>query len=192
MTNFIFKLNMLLCGRIGAASYLGADGDVQDTIEATEAVGQSFSLMFDSLITLVDRFIYTICNFILNVIELMQFVFQTFLGVSNNIEDYVVLDRRNPLVSFLTNETVLTAFRSILGVAVVLIIVFTIYSIIRSEYNIALDENLDANNKNRIFARSLRSFFILGTRRSPGRFSPLAPIPRTIIGGMPIITRGSR
>jgi len=162
-TNLAFKFNSILAGGISSLpSLVAADGDVVNTVEASSMSSAAFSLITDGLINLILRLIFAICRFVLNLIEFFQFVVSSILGISVKAEDYVVLDSKNPLVKLLTNESVLRVFKYMLGIAILLIIIFTIFAIVKSEYQFAVEGDPDVSGKGRIFARSLRSFFTLG------------------------------
>ena len=79
------------------------------------------------------------------------------MGITTNIEDYVVFDQNNPLIRFITNDTVLTVVKSVFGVAIVLVILFTIFSIIVSEYNKAAND--EEYSVKRIWGRAFKSIF---------------------------------
>ena len=108
-------------------SVLAADGDMVNTMEATTVAGETLNIIVSGLINIVLKIIYTICAFLLNLIEFFQFIVSNLLGISVDTADYVVLDTKNPLIKMLTNNSVLSVFKIIFGVAIVLIIVFTIF-----------------------------------------------------------------
>lgn len=154
------KLNSLFAGKIACQSSLIASDQVQSGFDSS-TIGLDFlGLLVTKLGTLIINFLYVVCRFLLNFIELMQFGISRILGIESDIKDYVVIDKTNPLVKMLTDETVLTVFKTVCGVAIVLIIIFTIISIIKSEYAFAV-EKAETNGKGRILGRSLRSLFTL-------------------------------
>lgn len=162
-TSIALKFNNVLSGGIlSHSSLLGADGDVVNTIEASGLTSAIFEVILNWLINLVLKVIYLVCAFVLNLIEFFQFTISSILGISVSIDDYVVLDTKNPLIKLLTSDAFLDTFKIIFGVAIVLIIVFTIFAIVKSEYAIATGGDPEANTKGRIFNRTLRSFFTLG------------------------------
>ncbi|MBR2908957.1 MAG: hypothetical protein IKC11_01250 [Clostridia bacterium] len=164
LSNLAFKFNSLITNGtfMYHSSSIGANGDVVNTVEATSFSSGILDMIVSGLINIVLKVIYTICAFLLNLIELFQFVVCQILGISVDLDDYVVLDKNNPLVKMLTNEEVIAVFKIIFGVAIVLIIVFTIFAIIKAEYKYATTGNEKTTSKGRIMMRSLRSFFTLG------------------------------
>ena len=163
LSNLALKFNSLFTSGtfMYHASSMAANGDVVNTVEATSLAGGVLDMLVKGLINIVLKVIYTICAFLLNLIELFQFVVCQILGITVDLDDYVVLDENNPLIRMLTNEDVVAVFKIIFGVAIVLIIVFTIFSIIRAEYKYATTGNEKTTSKGRIMMRSLRSFFTL-------------------------------
>lgn len=163
-TNFALKLNSLFTTgtALYQSSFVGADGDLVDTIEITSLGSDFMTLIVATISSFILKFIYTICSFVLNVIEFLQFVISSILGINANLDNYVVLDSKNPLVRMMTNESVMRVFKVILGVSIVLVIIFTIFAIVKSEYNNALKEDNEANSKGRIFVRTLKSLFTMG------------------------------
>lgn len=163
LTSFALKLNTFCNGIFGyqTSSMLGSHGELGNTAEITSVDGAMMSMIVQGLQNLILNCIYTICRFILNLIELIQYTICKILGIQVNITDYKMLDRSNPLISILTSDAVLDTFKIICGVAIVLIIIFTIFSIIRSEYKFATDGDNQTNTKSRIFGRTLRSLFTM-------------------------------
>jgi len=157
----LFKLNSMFLGGMNIASIFGADGDILKGADSAKLVGGAFSLVFDWLVTLIAKIIYVSCSFVMSLIELIQFVIMKILGISVSVDDYQILDNSNPLIKILSSEPFTKAFRALLGVAIVLVVVFTIFAIVRSEYNFAAKDGPSVS-KMRIFSRSLRSFFIMG------------------------------
>ena len=157
------KFNNFVAGNAVWQSSLLADesGKVQNTFESTSLGSAIFELMVQAISLFFTRFIYLICSFVLNVIEIVQIAVCRILGINVSISDYVVIDSKNPLVRILTDETVLNVFKWILGITFVLIILFTILAIVKSEYEFAIQRR-ESNSKGRIFLRSLRSFFTVG------------------------------
>jgi len=107
------------------------------------------------------KIIFLLIKFLLNILDVLQYAVYKLMGIGSVLEggDYVVIDDTNPLIRFLTNEFVLKAFSSLMIVAIIFIIGFTIISIIMSEYKAAAAEG--ENTKFRIFGRSLRSLLLL-------------------------------
>lgn len=165
MNNLAIKLNSLFAGG-GIITRLAEDmngsGDVLETIDLGSFGGGLLGMLFTWLGELLLKVIYAICTFVLNLIELVQLAVSLILGINIDLDNYVVLDQNNAFVKIITSEKVLTTFKIVLGVSIVLVIVFTIFSIIRSEYQTAINQDEELRSKGRIFARSLRALFTMG------------------------------
>ena len=164
LSNLALKFNTLFTSGtlMHHASSMAANGDVVNTVDATSITSGLMDTFVSGLINIVLKVIYFVCAFVLNIIELFQLVVCEILGIGVDLEDYVVLDQNNPLIKMLTNDEVIAVFKIIFGVAIALIIIFTIFAIIRSEYKYATTGNEKTTSKGRIMVRSLRSFFTLG------------------------------
>ncbi len=162
-SGFMIKLNSFISsGATRLTSLLGAESKVQNTIETTSVVSGALSGFFNFVIDLVCRIIYVACQFVLNVIELIELTINRILGITINLSDYAVIDRSNPLFKILTSEGFVKVFGYVVGVGIVLVIVFTIFAIIRSEYAFATDDGQTANSKGGIFKRTFKSLFLMG------------------------------
>jgi len=161
LTSFALKLNTLFSGGI-IPSLFGENGDVVQTADSSEVMGSTFLLLAEGLVNLVLKLIYTCSTFVLCVIELLQFAISKILGLTVDISDYTVLDMNSPFVKIITSDAVLTTFKIVVGVSIILIIIFTIFSIVKSEYAFAVSGENEAPSKGRILSRTLRSFFTMG------------------------------
>lgn len=155
------KLNSLFAGKIFCRSSLLADDQIQSGFDSGLLGLEFLGLLWNKIQVIFSKLIYLICSFILNFIEIIQIAVSRVLGISVKLEDYVVIDSTNPVVKILTNETVLNVFKACCGIAIVLIILFTIVSIVKSEYAFAVEKS-ETNGKGRILGRTLRSLFTMG------------------------------
>ncbi len=151
----ILSIQMALCKNAQAFSLLANDRDVVTTIDNGTMAQAIFSAFFDWLLNLVMNFIYTICKWAMNVIDFFQILSYKLIGVGN-VNDYKVLDTSSPLLRFLTDDVTIKVFTTLLIIAIVLVIVFTIMAIIRAEYITATGED-NAGAKSRIFKRVIKS-----------------------------------
>lgn len=154
------KFNSLFAGNIACQSSLIAGDQIQSGFDSSTLGLDFMGLIFSKLGAFILHFLYLICTFVLNFIEVVQIAISKILGIGTDIKDYVVIDQSNPLVKILLDETVLTVFKTCCGLAIVFIILFTIISIIKSEYAFAVEKN-ETNGKGRILGRTLRSLFTL-------------------------------
>jgi len=157
------KLNSIFNSGSLALTSLLSNSQTSNTVEATSFGSGLAEVVVNFIINLILKVIWWISQFLLNVIELFEFATCKILGITVDINDYVVLDTTNPLIKMLTSDAVLQTFKLMLGVSIVLIIVFTIFSIIRSEYKFAVEGDVETNSsKGKIFIRTLKSFFLMG------------------------------
>ena len=110
---------------------------------------QFFNWIFD--------LVYMICKFALNVVDFMQMLCYKIIGVS---ADGNAMTTADPIFKFLLSETVLRAIRNLLIIGIVILIVFSIAAIIRSEYNAAAGSD-DGHAKSRILRRVVKSGFAM-------------------------------
>lgn len=123
-----------------------------------------FSGLYYMVIKVLFSWIYMVCRLIFNLIDILQVFIQKMLGLSTtaNAQDYVT---DSILFKFVFNEKILTIMFVMLGLALVLILVFAIIGIIKSEYMFATDQ-LDIkkekkNSSSKTISRSLASVFLL-------------------------------
>lgn len=154
------KFNSLFAGKICQSSWLAND-QVQSGFDSGTLGLDFMNLIKDKIVYFFSNFIYLICSFILNFIEVVQIAISRILGIGRGLDEYVVIDNTNPLVKIILSDEVLNTFKTVLGMSIVLIIIFTIIAIIKSEYKFAVEE-ADTNGKGRILGRTLRSLFTLG------------------------------
>lgn len=132
------------------------DREVITSIENTTVTSALFQGILDWLLSFFSNFIYAICKFAMNIIDFFQTLAYKLIGVGT-IDEYQVVDQNNPLIKFLTSEVVLDVFISIMIVAIVFLIVFTIIAIVRSEYQTATGGDDNSASKGRILRRVFRA-----------------------------------
>lgn len=161
MTGLMLKLNNFFSnGSNLLSSLFGADGDVVNTIDSTDLTVGALGVAANGLIDFILNLLYSTSTFVMAVLELMQLTFSRILGLTVDIKKYTLLDTTNPLIKILTDSNYTRVYRYMLGIAGLFVILFTIFSIIKSEYNFAVNDGPFVS-KGRIFVRSLRSFFIM-------------------------------
>ena len=91
----------------------------------------------NSILEGLIKILWAISKFILSMIEVLEYMAKELLGLNNNISDYskfaenVIVGDTN-LLGYITR-----IFRYVVGVAIILMLVFTIYATIRNEYSYA-------------------------------------------------------
>ena len=166
LSNIAFKFNNMLSmfgNKVCQSSLLATESEVIQTVDINGMGGKVWSWVLEVILEFILKIVYLISTFVMSFIEFIQYVVSIMLGITTDISEFVVLDSRNPLVKMLTNETVLKVFKYMIGVSIVLVIIFTIYAIIKSEYSYAAgDKDGDTVNIGRILKRSLKSLFTMG------------------------------
>ena len=86
LSNLALKFNSLFTSGtfMYHASSMAANGDVVNTVETTSLAGGVLDMLVKGLINIVLKVIYTICAFLLNLIELFQFVVCQIVWQYNN------------------------------------------------------------------------------------------------------------
>ena len=105
------------------------------------------SLVFNNVLNfLADvalRFIWMVEQFVLGIMEMLELVINEFLGIGTTMNDYLSFAEKNEFTS-----TLVKVFRALLVVALVLMIIFTIYALIRQEREMFKnDGGLSGENK---------------------------------------------
>lgn len=89
--------------------------------------------LLGNLITKLFNFIvsifWVVVRFVLGVLEALEFIINQFLGIDTTIGDYYAFAKNTEMYSSLVKT-----FRAVCGVAIVLLIIFTIFAIIMQEW----------------------------------------------------------
>ncbi len=123
---------------------------------------------FKALVTIFDLLVnaaYYVLKFILNIVDLLQYFVKRLVGLdfwgTELVNDPNVSYLDHDIVfRFIKNDTVQRVFTYMLGIFVVLLIVFTIIAIIKSEYSYATGSAKD-NSKKGIVGKSLRAILMV-------------------------------
>ena len=131
--------------------------NVDNLVDANEITAAGLSVIVEFLLTVLGNLVYYIAQFALGLMDFFQFVIYKFLGISLDVTTFKVLDLNNPLIRFLSNETVSKVLTTMFSIAIVLVIVFSILSIIMGEYNRAA--NGGEYSVKMVWSRAIRSIF---------------------------------
>ncbi len=110
----------------------------------------------DILVTLI----FAIFKFVLCIVDLMQILVERLVGIDFWGKPGATLDdiaNSDIIFKFIYSDAVQRAFRSMIVVAIVLLIVFSIIAIIKSEYDVAANGNSKASSKVPIMRTALKS-----------------------------------
>lgn len=101
----------------------------------TSGLGQALGKVLNWLL---GGIVYGICKWLLAFMDFLQYFIQKLIGLDYwlNTSHYTISGalKSDLLFSFLYNDTVQKTFRAIVGVSIVLLIIFTIFAIVRSEW----------------------------------------------------------
>ena len=158
-----------------------------DLVETQSFMQETGSAIAKFLYTILGNIILAISQFGLMFIDLLQLIVYKFLGIGIDVSNYNGLDPNNPLIKFLTNKTVITVLRSVLSVALVFVILFSIFSIIMGEYNKAANDQ--EYSVKRIWARALRA--LLSMFAFPIAFLVIVILTNSILSGFSYALSGN-
>ena len=113
---------------------------------------------------------YIVCKWFLAVVDFLQYFIQKLIGldywldVSSGTATIEGATEADLLFSFLYNDTVQEVFRAMIGVFFILLIVFTIFQIIKQEWTHAtggFDQNGEGNSKVKIFRGAMKAIALV-------------------------------
>lgn len=140
-----------------------ANGVVDGSNSFFETVGQMFkSFLVEYIYTLFDylvKFFIVIAKWILVAIDFGFVFIREFIGMNSDYDNLTEMTEADMIFEFVFNETVINVIKGMIGLAIVLIIVFGIFAIVKSEYKYATEGG--NNSKTPIFKNILKSFFLL-------------------------------
>jgi len=109
--------------------------------------------------------VYIIMRFILNLVDFLQYFAKKLVGLDYWGTDKVSMDtlgESDIIFRFIGNESIQRIFRYMVGIFIVLLILFSIIAIIKSEYDYVVDEKGKANNsKANILKRALKAIALV-------------------------------
>ncbi len=132
--------------------------------------GNLFSIvgvLFMSLWQAICALFYTVCMWFLSIVDFLQYFIQKLIGLDYWLREGSKTFRgaieSDLLFSFLYNETVQNVFRAMIGVFFLLLIVFTIFAIIKQEWTFATGgfEGGDGNSKVKILRNSMKAIALV-------------------------------
>ena len=115
--------------------------------------------MVDQLVSFLMQICYIIGKFVLIMIDFLFVFVRQFTGINIDFSDISSLDDSDILFKFLLSDPVVDVIKAILAIAVVLVIIFSIIAIVKSEY-LAATTGAN-NNKGQILSGALKSIFMM-------------------------------
>ena len=142
------------------ASQIAASKTPTEIIDTETALGSSLGAVANKVIAFIYRLIYFICKFALSLVDFLEAIVKKLAGISATGQSYSVNNdlNSNPIFKFLLNDTVFKVFLSLVGFAILMLIIFVIISIVKTEYDAATDDK--SNNKGPIARRAMKSLFL--------------------------------
>lgn len=129
-----------------------------------DLIGNAFTWLGNAIASLF----YVVCKWFLAFVDFLQYFIQKLIGLdywlNNNTYTLEGATGNDLLFSFLYDETVQRVFRAMLGVFVVLLIIFTIYQIIKNEWTYITGESFGdgkSNSKAKILRQALKAIAIV-------------------------------
>ncbi len=110
---------------------------------------------------------YTVCMWFLALVDFLQYFIQKLIGLDYWLRDgnktFEGAIESDLLFSFLYNDTVQNVFRAMMGIFFLLLIVFTIFAIIKQEWTFATGgfEGGDGNSKVKILRNSMKAIALV-------------------------------
>lgn len=122
-----------------------------------------FSLAFAKLRDFLYQLVWWIGRFLLGIMEALEYTLNQFLGIGTSVQDIYNYLTVNDL-HFLS--VLAHTLRAILAVSIILVIIFTIFSLIRQDWKNAFDDAGDQNkgarnDKKKVLLKSFKNVIIM-------------------------------
>ena len=112
----------------------------------------------------VVMIIHTVCTWVLSVIDFLFVVVRQLCGINTDFSSLENVEKNDIVLQFITSKGIATIMRNIVAIAVVLILLFGIIAIIKSEYSAVQDLKSTGeikNDKSGIIKSILQSFALI-------------------------------
>ncbi len=106
-------------------------------------VGNWMAKLVDFLLSLF----WTVCKFILAVMETFEYIAQQMLGIGTNVSDYIDYAATIEIVNGTYLDLLVKIFKAVVGVSIILMIVFTIFAMVKQEWDNANNGFTDKKKK---------------------------------------------
>lgn len=120
--------------------------------------------LLSTLVYILYSWIFLICKWTFNIIDVFQVFVNKLIGLGGADASLNSMIYDNPLFAFIINDTVIKVFIALVGLGLVLIIVFSIIAIIKSEYEFATDQadvQQEKNTTSKVLKKSMTSLFLM-------------------------------
>lgn len=137
---------------------------IEPSMSKWDFIGVPIGVFFQQAIESVVSLFYWVVKWVLALVDFLQYFVQKLIGLdywlNNNVYSFEGAVESDLLFSFLYNDTVQNVFRALCGVFIVLLIVFTIAAIIKSEWTYITGESFGdgkGNSKSKIMVNSMKA-----------------------------------
>ena len=120
-----------------------------------------FSIV-DGLLALWDtlmKLLITIGQWVLNILDFLFVFIREFIGMNTDYSSLESITRSDIIFEFIFDSAIVEVIKDMIGLALVLIILFSIIAIIKSEYNFLVSGQ--GNSKKQVLVRALKSIFLI-------------------------------
>ncbi len=159
MKTFLFNLGFKITHLLTDSSSLdNGMGDTETTNAFFSALVYAGTWLWNGIMT----FIYAIVKFALNIVDFVQYFVQRLIGIDywlNTEANLADIGESDILFRFMFSDQVLRVFRLLIIIAIVLLIVFSIIAIVKSEYASATSGG--DNSKKGILKSALNAIFLV-------------------------------
>lgn len=161
-------INLFFAGQ-KVTSLIGAPSgnelpDVKNRIIFQALDGSFWGSLGLAILNGFSKLLYMIVRWILNIVDFLQFFVKHLLGVDYWEKGNVKLDTLGDsdiIFKFLYNETVQRVFKYMLGLFIVLLVLFAIIAIVKSQYAVASDADKANNDPMTVIKRCLKAIFLV-------------------------------
>ena len=119
------------------------------------AIGDTLMVAYETLV----RLFYAIGHWVLTLIDFIFVFVRQLVGMNTNFDNLEDITQGDIIFQFLFNENVIKIIRNILIFSIVLLIIFCIFAIVKSEYQFLTNQG--GNSKKEILVSALRSLFLM-------------------------------
>jgi len=138
--------------------YLEGDNGFFKTI--WEMYKKYFLDLFIIIGTFVARLFYAIGHWMLTIIDFIFIFIRQMCGMNTDFSSLENVTESDVIFQFLFNDNVIRILRGLLAFALVVLIIFCIFAIVKSEYNF-ITQNGGSNSKRGILISTLKSLFLM-------------------------------
>lgn len=116
--------------------------------------------LFNIIGTIFARIVYFICKFAITILDFVYIFIRQLIGINADSSGKAAFQIDDDIIiKFLSGDYFITLMKYMLGFCLVLLIVFTIIAIIRSEYNYVIRG--ESNDKKQVMAKTLQALFLM-------------------------------